>query len=412
MGEAAYTLENALRAPNWPHFDYADPGAFLIGTPRRITCPCLEAGFFCAESGCDNPWTGAPYDCCLPTDPLLQGAGVVSVPAAEATFHETWSAGQRWLQIDWDLGAPLGPLGKLGLPAHAPDDGMLQNLRGAIGSDADGYLGLTDDYQLILLADVRLETALPVAAHPATNLARLYLNALFANRAPLGDPAGEAAVTVGSHWEDCPDPDRPLRTRFHFHVTSELRTPADELRLELTLPPEVSFVACAPEATAQGNRVIWPLTRQEERWDLYCTFDFPAEGTYPFPYELFASHLSTLGTTYQSSGFFNLRVHGTTDGDGDGRPACTPCWEDGTEWCGDDIFWDEGGNDNGCDDSPDPDPVRDGTDEGCVCTAGARPSRGAARPSRSAALLLILLAFLAWSARRSRSARRNSGRPI
>ena len=394
LGEAAYALENAIRAPDWPHLDYADPGAFVIGTPLRITCPCLEPGFFCAEDACTSALNGVPYDCCLPTDPLLRGAGVVSVPAPEATCLETWNLSQRWLQFDGDLRAPLGPLGLLGLPEHNPNDEMLQNLRGYIASDGDGYLGLTWYGDRILLADLRLGVALPVTAHPETNLARLFLNSLLDANRPVGDLAPVATLTVEPVWEDCPEPLQPLRMRFHFLLESDTRTTADELRLELTLPTGVDLAACDPAAVPDGRRVIWPLTKQEGSRDLTCAFDFPAEGVYQVPYDLFSSHLGTLGTSGHQSGAFELLVHGTTDQDGDGFPACTPCEGPVDAWCGDDPYWDEDWDDH-CDEGGDDDPFRPSDDSAdCACTAGARPASSFPRHLRWLLLpaLVLLLA--------------------
>ncbi|MBU1512403.1 hypothetical protein KKD52_18780 [Myxococcota bacterium] len=395
LGEAVYALENAAKNSGWPQFDYAAPGRFVVGSPAYITCPCFEPDTVCVTSGCLNDWSGVYFDCCMPADPVLRTVGLVPVPAAEVTFGETGSLDRFWQQFDGDLFAPLGPLGLLGLVEPDQRDTLLQDSRSWIASEGGGHLNLGFGASMVYLADVRLDTALPITAHAPTNLARLYLNTLFlANRPTVVDTVNPTVV-LSPFWADCPEPQSPFRTRFHFSLESPILTTADEIRLELSLPSGVVFHTCEPEATLDGHRVIWPLTGREGSWDLNCTFTLPGEGIFRFPFDFFTSHLSTLGTSSRLSNAFDLEVSGTLDQDGDGLPACTPCEDYAFAWCGDDPAYDDYGPwDEGCDEGPYDNPTDRKGPFGCVCTAGARPGHTAPAPSLLWLLPLALGIFV------------------
>ncbi len=403
LGEAVYALENASRRSGWPFFDSVLPGHFFVDLPAPVTCPCLNPEYTCYEDGCYNDWNHTRFDCCLLTDEARRGVVLASVPAAQARFLEAGLLNRPGWQFDGDLGAPLGPMGLLGLPEPDGTD-LLGSSTGWIASVGEGYLVLGTGATVNYLADVRLGTVLPVTSNPETNFSRLYLNTLFATNRATGDAGLEAEVTVTPESGTCPDPLLPLQTRFGFRVTSNTRVTANEIRLELDLPDGVNFVSCEPAAQLDERRVIWRLDRHEGRYGLACTFDFPAEGSYPFHTALTVDYMGTLGTTGSTAGTTTLTVQGTVDTDGDGLPQCHPCAEYG--WpgyadCGildDPVYppYDDGPPQG---DLPPVDPTDPPPPDSCACTAGARSSHGALSPG-----LLWLLPLALWRlARRRRS---------
>ncbi len=403
LGEAGYALENASRRPGWPFYDSGLPGHFFVGVPDPITCPCMNPEYTCYEDGCYNDWNQTRFDCCLLTDEALRGVVLASVPAAQARFSEAGVLTHPGWQFDGDLGAPLGPMGLMGLPEPDGTD-LLGSSTGWIASEGGGYLALGTGATVNYLADVRLGTALPVTANPETNFSRLYLNTLFARNRATGGAGLEAEVTVTPERGTCPDPLLPLRTRFGFRVISNTRVTANELRLELDLPDGVGFVSCEPAAQLDGRRVIWRLDRQEGRYGLACTFDFPAEGSYPFATALTVDYTGTLGTTGSTAGTTTLTVLGTTETDPYGLPPCHPCAEYG--WpgytdCGilDDPAYPQGDDGPSQGDLPPVTPTDPPPPDACACRAGARPASPPLAPGLLWLIPLVLfgLALHAWS---------------
>ncbi len=395
MGESVYAVENSLPETGMPMLDTGKTGHFLMGGIPFPACPCTEPGTTCVVAGCGFYYFDDAYDCCQPDDPMLRGAGVVSMPAPSAVFASAPRQDSMFLQFDGDLVSPLGSLGLLGreLPAGGS---RLRYPDNWVGASPDGDLALWGDFAWYL-ADLSPAVDLPMSAHPETQASRLFLNALFMKTwsPPASTPELDVELVLtdpGCFELTGPD---DLEFEIRFHSTSA--APVHEVGLTITLPEGVAVTSCEGEPLQEGAALSWTLSEMPPNQVLRCTFSFPGASFYWFELALHTVYDRFDPVPVDWSGEIELDQAVIIDSDDDG--VCDNADPEPfiPSICGDqngdymDDCWTNDDDDNDCEcDCGDDYPPRKKAPSDCSCTTGNRA--GDHIPWLAVPLLLGLLA--------------------
>lgn len=204
QGEAVIAFENSMPETEWPYIDdEARDGHLLTTTGAPPACPCDDAGYACVTGGC------AGADCCLPRDNKELGAGF-ELGVRPATVEVVRPAAPDG-QVDGAFVAAAGavPSFDLSVPLvsgfqQARSPVLLTSAAGPGKGDVwmTGYLDGAcpadqvpcDAGRINYLGGDAYAVATPVSASPATQGARLFLDAMFA--ADCVTSVGQPALTL------------------------------------------------------------------------------------------------------------------------------------------------------------------------------------------------------------------------
>ncbi|MBU1069268.1 MYXO-CTERM sorting domain-containing protein, partial [Myxococcota bacterium] len=347
------------------------------------------------------------YDCCQPDDPMLRGAGVVSVPASSAVFASAPRQDSMFLQFDGDLGGTLGPLGLLGLELPAGGS-RLRYPDNWVGGTPDGNLALWGD-STWYLADLSPAVDLPVSAHPETQASRLFLNALFSTTWNPPSATPELGVELVMTDQGCftqPGPD-DLEYEIRFHSTSAV--PVHEAVLTITLPEGVAVASCEGEPLQEGAELSWTLSEMPPNQVLGCVFMIPSANLYWFEVSLHTVYDRFAPVPVDWSGVVELEQAVILDSDDDGvcdnadpEPFIPSICGDQDGDHMDDCWTNDDNLDNDCE-SGDEYPYSRKAPSDCSCTTGSRADEHG--PWLAALLLLALLALRRRKANRGKTLR-------
>lgn len=418
--QAVNAYENTVPDPSWPFLD--DPerrGHFLTTTGTPPDCPCTDGDFECVPAGCDD----GVRDCCLPREPKELGAGFLIAARPDAATIQILNPQIPYNQLDgafetvggsepaYNLSDYLGTeyINDRDVTFITGPDGpgdqdvwMTGYVDGTCDIGHDEFAPSPDDCNLgkvSYLGGHSYDTAVPVSAHPGSQGARLFLNALF--EADCVTTAGQPDLLVTwSGPASLPSDVLPAEGRYTVGFANGGLGAALDATLTVTLPADVEAADEEEGASVAGSEISWPLgsiggagtsagpAAAGSRW---ADLRFAVEGEHVLEavlaYRVGASTLRTAPATFtvvvspDSDGDTvpdavdpdpdDAHVCGDSDGDGcddcavAGRPEPD---NDGPDQDGDGLCDDGGGGDGG---------AGGGGESGCSCRAGgAGPTGG------------------------------------
>lgn len=406
LGEAVFGFENSPLNPALPVGDPFGYSGFLFSRIDWPPCPCDIEGFPCVPGGCHDG-AGLPRDCCLPDDPAWRGAGVGPVPGAIPGAFTRAGLISPALQLDGDWTPTPGPGGAFGmhtpvgssrdLPSNEPDGHAFTEAGDFLVMSRQNYRGATH-----YMADLPLSPDTPVSAHPETQNARVFLNALIGARHAWDlDWLDIYGNLMGGAYPSCVGNtgDVTLRVNIMFYGKFPLWL-LSELSIDLSLPDGVEVDFCEGDPVIEPNRLRWNLADVEfPNLNLTCLLVFRARGAFPFTFDLSYRWGTDPDTSAATTNTDTITLVASTDTDGDGWVDCEDPAPGDRYLCGD-------RNGDGRDDCAILGPEPDGGDDppepwtphknGCFSTAGAR-----GRPSGIPWLLGLFALGLALRRRRA-----------
>ena len=372
--QAVNAYENTVPNPQWPYLDDAGRyGHYLTTEGTPPACPCTDGEFECVVGGCNG------VDCCLPRDIKERGAGfmIATSPNPYRVLHPDVA----YNQLDGAF-APVGgsePAYNLSsyLGTEYHNDRDVTFITGPNGPGAqdvwmtgylDGECDITDPIGLTsglragpqtcsggkvsYLGGHEFDTAVPVSAHPQTQGARLFLNALY--EADCVTAAGQPELFLDLEPLVVAAQQFPVEVELDAAYGNTAAGAALEAVLRQQVGPEVELLAASGGELA-GDTASWELGSisgvplrpgdPPATGTRFSTVRFAAEGEY----EVALSIAYRVGVSTFSPPPKTFTVAVLLDGDGDGVPDRDDPFPEDPDRCGD-------GDDDGCDDC----------DEACV----------------------------------------------